>query len=257
MRIGYLKSNKAKFISNIVITGNFLNLLTNFVQVVEISVNPDNFNFRKLEKLNIDYLIIDLKEFRIGQFIFREKNQMDIPFIIILHTVYGWIADLIHIMPLIKKDDIIIAPSEYAKKSFLRISKKFKVFVIPHCLDVAQIQKFTDSGFIKSAKEITFMGRLDRNKGIGILIDCMPAIISKVGNVNLNIIGPLSGNLVKNYPKSPFVIRLEKKVKRLGLTNRVFLKARYLTRTNIKFYPDPMSLLIRQLIRARIWQCRL
>lgn len=245
IKIGYLKNNKEQFISNIVVTDNFLNLLTNFVQVVKISVNSNNFNFQELEKLNIDYLLTDIKNFGIKQFIFREKNQINIRFIIILHTVYRWIIPLMYIMPLIRKDDIIIAPSEYAKKSFLKISGKFKVHVVPYCLDVMQIQKYTESGLIKSAKEITFMGRLAKDKGIEILIDCIPAIISKVGNVNLNIIGPLSGDSIKNYPKSPFVISLESKVRNLGLTNNVFFKGaqfnldkyKMLSKSDVFVYP--------------------
>lgn len=221
IKIGYLKNNKAQFISNIVVTDNLLNLLTNFVQVVKISVNPNNFDMQELKRLNIDYLLVDIKEFGIRQFILREKHQVNIPFIIMLHAIYHWFSPLIYIIPLIRKEDIIIAPSEYTKKTFLRISKQLKIYVIPHCLDILKIQKNISSRFKKHRKEIGFLGRLSEDKGIETLIDCIPEIISRVGDVHLNIIGPLSGGDIKDHPPSLFVKKLEKKVKKLKLTNNI------------------------------------
>src|SRR3970040_285289 len=139
--VGYQKSIEDQFISNLVYTNNFLDILSHFIKVLTFPTRLEKMDLRKFEGLNIDYLLVDIKNFGLTQFILREKNRVNIPFIIILHTVYSWFIPLVYIIPLIRREDIIIAPSEYAKNSFLKISRKFKVHVIPHCLDIRKIQK--------------------------------------------------------------------------------------------------------------------
>ena len=256
--VGYQKSIEDQFISNLVYTNNFLDILSHFVKVLTFPTRLEKMDLRKFEGLNIDYLLVDIKNFGLTQFILREKNRVNIPFIIILHTVYSWFIPLVFIIPLIRREDIILAPSQYAKNSFLKISSKLKVHVIPHCLDIRKIQK-TISPNSKNRRVITFMGRLTKDKGIENLIDCMPKIISRVGDVRLNIIGPLSGGSIKNgSPKSIFVSRLERKIRKLKLTNNVFFrglhlglnKYKTLSKSDIFAYPTiyqgeniPMSIL--------------
>ena len=139
-----------------------------------------------------------------------------------LHTVYLWFESLVYIIPLLRKDDIIIAPSWFAKESFSRVSDKLNIQIIPYSLDIKHIQD-SSSRYLKDPdkKIITFMGRLTKEKGIETLIKCMPKIISRVNNAQLNIIGPLSGELITDHPKSTFVKVLEGEVKKLRLANRV------------------------------------
>jgi glycosyltransferase involved in cell wall biosynthesis len=243
--IGYMKLGKEQFISNLAVTNNFLDKLSRFVKVKIISIETGEFDFQKLKTLDLDYLLTDLNNFGIEQFLLREERQINIPYIIILHTVYHWLEGLLYIIPLIRKDDIVIAPSEYIKKSFLKITGKIKVHVIPHCQDVVKIQKNIPCGFRRSGKVIGYMGRIDESKNVEALIDCMPGIISRLGDVHLNIIGPLSGSTIKNYPKSQFVVRLERKIKKLKLARNVtftgvqlgFNKYKILAKSDIFVYP--------------------
>jgi glycosyltransferase involved in cell wall biosynthesis len=223
INIGYLRPNKEGFMSNIIFTNNFLDILSHYAKVAVINTDLKNFDdFRKLEKLNIDYLLIDIKNFGAAQFILRERIEVNIPFIIIIHTVYAWLEPLVQIIPLIRKEDIIIAPSQYARKSLLRISDKLKIHVIPHCLDIKSIQDNIAGSFKKrNPKIINYMGRLVKDKGIETLIDCMPEIMTRVDKIHLNIIGPLSGGNITDSPKSSFVKKLQRKVAKNGLADNI------------------------------------
>lgn len=219
--IGYVKLKTQKFLSTTINTKNFLDMLSKFVRVVRVPTNSVKYDPRKLKKFNLDYLVVDMMSFSKNQFILREKNNINTPFIIVLRTIEPWLISWLQIIPLINERDIVIAPSQYAKNSFLRISKRLKVHVIPNSLDIKKIQKRISYKIRKTKKTITFMGRLDIEKGIEILIECMPKIISKVGNVHLNIIGPLSGGGIGDYPRFSFVKKLEKKIRKLKLMNNV------------------------------------
>lgn len=222
--IGYIHHPRTTFISNRVFLDNFIDQLSNFVKVITIPIDLAKGDLEKLKKLNIDYLYADISNFDVWPFILRERHQVDIPFLIVLHTVYDWARELTCVIPLIKKEDVIVAPSNHAKLSFLKISRKFNPKVIPHCLDIRNIQNSIANLPKGNQKTIIFLGRLTESKGIGILIQCMPKIIQEVGDVHLNIIGPLSGSNLTNYPKSSYVKYLEKQVRKLRLSSNVHFR---------------------------------
>lgn len=225
--VGYFNLQEKNFISNIVINDNFLRLLARHVKLITIPVNKKKDIkklFGKLKEYKLDYIYIDAFNFLLESFLLRERFGLDIPFICKLHTVYPWNNQYIFLIPLIRKYDIIYAPSRYARESFFRISGKFGVHFIPNFLDIDFIQNNISHNFKKDKKLITFMGRLVEKKGIGTLIRCMPEIIAKVNNAHLNIIGPLSGGGIKDKPKSKYVKRIERTVRQLKLTNRVHFK---------------------------------
>lgn len=225
--VGYLNLSKKTFISNLEITKNFLNPLRDYVDVKIISVGKlgeIEDSFKKIEKYKLDYLYLDVFNFLLPSFLIREKLGLDIPFILGIHTVYYWIDRYVYIIPLIREKDIIFSPATCTKESFLRISDKFDVRVIPNFLDVKFIQNNISVNLNKKKNFITFMGRLVEEKGIGTLIRCMPKIISQVENAHLNIIGPLSGERVADYPQSPYVRELKREAKRLKLTKQVHFK---------------------------------
>lgn len=243
--IGYMKLEKGELISNITVTNNFLDIISKFVKVKIIPIKERKSAERKLETIKIDYLLTDIKDFGIDQFIWREKQKINIPFIIILHTIYHWIEALLYIIPMIREEDIIISPSQYTRDSFYKISEKLKVHIIPHCIDVCKIYKSSFEYSKNKIKEITYMGRIVREKNIKALIDCMPKVISRLGKVHLNIIGPLSGETTKDYPKSSFIIALERKIKKLKLTGNINFtglrlgqdKYKILSKSDVFVYP--------------------
>ncbi|MDI6606455.1 MAG: glycosyltransferase family 4 protein [Candidatus Omnitrophota bacterium] len=224
IRVGYLNLLNKSFLSAITIEKEFLNLLSRYLKVVIIDTGSNISYCQKLNKLNIDYLFIDIKHFNHEPFILREKGKFDMPFIIMLHSITAWAESLAYIIPLIRKEDIIVAPSSYAKDSFFRITRKFKVWVIPHCLDIVKIQAAVSGINNDSDKKIiTYMGTLTENKGVDILLRSMPGIIREIKEVQLNIIGPLSGDSVYS-DISPYYIKLKRLVRELKLTNYVEFK---------------------------------
>lgn len=225
--VGYFDLLEKIHVSAITIDKNFLRPLRYYANVTIIPVakrGEIEDSFRDIEKYKLDYLYVDCHYLFLQSFLLREKLGIDIPFIIVLHTVYTYKDRYVQVIPLIRKYDIILAPSGYAKESFLRISDKFDVKVVPYFLDIKFIQKNISNNFNEHKKVITFMGRLIKEKGIGTLIKCMPKIISKVNNAHLNVIGPLSGQDITDYPKSPFVKKIEREIRRLKLTNRIHFK---------------------------------
>ena len=93
--IGYLRPEKERFIGNIINANNTLGALSHYFKVVNLRIDFKNFDFRKLEDLDIDYLLPDINDFGPMQFILRERHRINIPFMIILRTVYAWTEPLV------------------------------------------------------------------------------------------------------------------------------------------------------------------
>ncbi|MCM8824422.1 MAG: glycosyltransferase family 4 protein [Candidatus Omnitrophica bacterium] len=229
IRLGFFALKDNNFISAVVNNNSFLDLLANYIEVIRIPIeNRYEFreNFSKLLRTqSLDYLYVDSFNFLLESFLLRDKFGIDIPFILPLRSVFPWVRSYVFIIPLIREYDIIYSPSQYAKESFLRISYKFNVYVIPNSLDIKMIHNnIAGCDKDKNRKIITFMGRLVKDKGIEIILENMPKIIDKVKNAHLNIIGPLSSVGIKDYPKHPYVKSLEDKIKKLKLLSRVHFK---------------------------------
>ncbi len=227
IRIGYFNLLENDFLSSHVVDGNFLNLLKRYIKIVVIQVKRRIDiveSFKKIEKLNLDYVYVNSPNFLLEMFLLRERYGINIAFIFVLHTVYPWAEQYIYLIPLLRDYDIICAPSLYARESFRRITDKFNPHIIPHFLDIAFIRKHLKPKSNKKRKVITFLGRLKEEKGVGVIIKCMPNILEKIRNVDLNIIGPLSGEGLRDYPKSDYVKSLERLVEKLKLTKYVHFK---------------------------------
>ncbi|MDD4293906.1 MAG: glycosyltransferase family 4 protein [Candidatus Omnitrophica bacterium] len=229
INVCYLDFLEKESISSININKTFLDYFSEYVNVKIISfsgLNRLEEFFRRINEDDFDYLYVDGFTFLIQAFLIREKFGLNIPFIVKLHSMFAWLYKYTYIVPLLREEDIIYAPCEYAKQSFLHISEKNRVHVMYNFVDNKKIQKVVESDICRRPvdKTITFMGRLVASKGIGLLIDIMPGIISKVKNVSLKIIGPLSGTGIDDNCKSDFVHELEEKVKRLEISKHVIFE---------------------------------
>jgi len=222
LRIGYLECAGDDFISNVVINRNFVDLLGRFAEVVTTSTTPPALGPAEIEGLHADYILVDLQNFGFIPFMLREQNALDVKFIVVLHTVYAWAGLLLYTLPLIKPGDIVLAPSESAKRSLLRMSPRTDVHVVRYCLDIRAIQETVATvGDTGLSHDIVYMGRLVPPKGLELLLDCMPAIRRKVGDIRLNIVGPLSGGSMGDQPVSPFVADLQRAAGRGALDGHV------------------------------------
>ncbi|UCC95789.1 MAG: glycosyltransferase family 4 protein, partial [Candidatus Omnitrophota bacterium] len=224
IRIGYVNLLKKSHISSIEINNNFLNLLNRYADVKIVSLaqyKEIKKFFKEIEKYNFDYFFVDTFTYLLSSFLLRERLGLDIPFILPLHTIYPWVHNYVYVIPLIREYDIIYAPSQYAKEAFLKISDKLNIHMFPYCLDIQSIRNAIRHDSKKENKIITFMGRLTKQKGIETLIQCLPEIVEHTSKVRLQIIGPLSGSGLKDEPLSPYVKKLKREIKKLGLNNKV------------------------------------
>jgi glycosyltransferase involved in cell wall biosynthesis len=222
--IGYLNFLNKSFLSSVINENNFLNLLSKYTKVVIFNTASTKIIPPEINKTKLDYLLLDFNHFGYNPFIWREKGKLNLAFILIIRTICGWIKELTFIVPLLRKEDVIIAPSRYAKKSFLKITQRFKVHIVPHCLDIIDIQnKISHIKPSSDKKTITYMGRLSKEKGIEALLQCMPRIAKEIKDIQLVVIGPLSCYKINDKITSHF-IKLKKMVKKLKLTSFVSFK---------------------------------
>ena len=247
--VGYLYDENQELISIITVNNSILKYLSNFVKVSMIPIDFKRLKLQHLkEQINkADFLIFDLKNVRILPFLMRERGDVNLPFIILLHTVVSWIEPIVYSIPLLREEDILIVPSQHARKCFLKITGRFKVHIIPNCLDAIALRRKAAAWKERRLKNkvISYLGRLEPEKGIEALVDCMPDIVAWTGQAHLRLIGPLSGSYIRDYPQSPFVTNLKKKIERLGLSKRVkFIglrlgdkKYRLLSRSDLFVYP--------------------
>ena len=168
-----------------------------------------------------DYLYVDLGRFLAESFLLREKYELDVPLLIVLHSVFGFKETLSWIVPFFRECDMVIAPSEYARMSFEKITTKPRIAVVPYSIDLEFISRHSRPGLSGRKGVITFMGRLVEGKGVKDLVECMPAILKIEQDACLNIVGPLSGNLIWDEPRSRFVRHLQDRVAQLGIRDRV------------------------------------
>lgn len=219
--IGYLECAGDDFISNVVINRNVVDLLGRFAEVVSTKTRPGDLTAGVIGSLGADYVLVDLHNFGFIPFVIREQRRLDVRFIVVLHTVHAWAGLLLYTLPFIKPGDVVLAPSQSARRSALRIAAGLDVHVLPYCLDVQAVREACAGTEGRGRPSIAFLGRLVPAKGVGLLVDCLPAIRREAGDVGLEIIGPLSGGSTSDEPVSPFVAGLREHARRIGLADHV------------------------------------
>ncbi|NJD20956.1 MAG: glycosyltransferase family 4 protein [Gemmatimonadetes bacterium] len=228
-RIGYLECAGDGFISNVVLNRSFVDLLGRLTEVVTARTTPGTLAAADIERLRADHVLVDLQNFGFIPFVLREQHALDVRFVVVLHTVHAWAGLLLYTLPLLKPGDVVLAPTESAKRSLLRMSPGADAHVVRYCLDVQAIQRdVAPARRTPAAADIVYLGRLVPPKGLELLLDCVPAIRREVPEVRLHIVGPLSGGSMGDEPVSPFVAGLRSRVEREGLdAHVVFHGARF------------------------------
>ncbi|MBN1794901.1 MAG: glycosyltransferase family 4 protein [Candidatus Omnitrophica bacterium] len=222
--IGYFDWLASEFISAIVLRDTFVRGLSRYVTIVPIPITrPDEVkeHYRRIGEYGLDYLYVDMFNSFIESFIVREALGSRIRFIVHCHAALSWISRYMYVLPLLRSSDILCTPSHYAQKSLRLLSPRFESYRVPYCLDVCAIQSSLPKVPRAHKKSIAFMGRLVPSKGIGLLIECMPEIIQRVGDTQLTIIGPLSGEGKSDRPMSPYVVSLKRLVHELHLEENI------------------------------------
>jgi phosphatidylinositol alpha-1,6-mannosyltransferase len=142
--------------------------------------------------------------------------------ILIIHGLEAWTPSHKYLAKwFARRVDAFIAVSKYSAERFTKWSgvSMNRAFILPNCVD---LQKFRPQGRdptliarhdLKSSKVILTVGRLvseDRYKGFDPVIEVMPELIRRFGNLKYMIVGD-----------GPDRQRLEAKVDGLGLANHV------------------------------------
>ncbi len=206
--------NASPYVSRAAIEKMFFGNLAQYVRVVAL---PAEYLSGEYEyEPRPDYLFVDLSHWNLSFFAARERGTIRLPFILFFHVVYGYEEMITYLVPLLKKEDVLLVSSQYARNCLLRISPGLRVLVVPFALDVAAIQRQVGREPARNGATISFMGRLKREKGIEPLLDSLAGLRRRNPAAALSVIAPLSGEYLTDAP-SPYFRDLEKKVNELAL----------------------------------------
>jgi len=129
------------------------------------------------------------------------------------------------------KADFIVCPSKFAENLLKKAHVKTKTVVISNGVDFSKFKKIKVSerdikkfGMLKNSKKIIFVGRLDPEKNISLLIKAVPEIEKKFSNFEVGIVG--KGTLRQDLENLSNKIGAANKVRFLGkLSDEDLIKA--------------------------------
>ena len=116
--------------------------------------------------------------------------------------------------------DVIICPSKLFQKLLKKHGYKQKIIVISNGVNLNYFKSIKYNNFLDKYnlnyynKRILYVGRLHPEKNIDVLINSMPLIIKKVGNIELDIVG--NGHMKKKLENLVKELKIEKHVKFIG-----------------------------------------
>lgn len=119
-----------------------------------------------------------------------------------------------------KKTDIVICPSKFSESIIKKYAPEIKTEVISNGVDISKFKKIKYEEILKKynlpkdKKKLLFIGRLDPEKCVDIIIKAMPHILKEFKNVHLAIVG--RGNLKDELKKLVQDLKLQDHVTFLG-----------------------------------------
>jgi len=125
-----------------------------------------------------------------------------------------------YIISIYEKTDIHICPSKFAEKCLKGQNIDFKTFVISNGVDLNKFKRVNPDSFLKKYdipkknKFILYVGRLDPEKCVDILIKSTKFILNNTKDFTIGIIG--GGGLRKKLEELSIKSSFEKKIKFLG-----------------------------------------
>lgn len=216
---------KMSIISGLKNTESFFSGLSDYCEIIFYRIeNFEEIDFSYIDSLSPDYIFINLELPQL--FFLRAQNKINYPFIIILHSVFypPIVRQLLTISPFISKRDIVLIGSEFAKASVRKIIKTSQIYVVPFIVDIEKIRSYLKKSKTPFRPTITYLGRLDEDKGVIFLIKSLPLIKRVYENVNLKIIGPLADDRRHDKPLGSQYKRMALLAKKLGVENNVVFK---------------------------------
>lgn len=138
---------------------------------------------------------------------------------------------------ILKDASKLIALTETEANQYMQMGiDQSKICIIPNGINLEEFENLPEKGEFRkkysikeSDKMILFLGRIDKIKGIDLLIDAFSQLITEVNNVKLVIVGPK----VDNY----YLMMIEK-VKSLNLTDSVLFTGPLYGRDKATAYVD-------------------
>ncbi|MFW5884843.1 MAG: glycosyltransferase family 4 protein [Patescibacteria group bacterium] len=163
---------------------------------------------KKIKELNLD-IIHSHQPFSLGKEGLKYAKKQNIPIVFTHHTRY---EDYVHYVPILPEDlltnlvkkeatdfanqcDLVIAPSESIKKMIQSRGVKTKVEVLPTGIDWNKFQRGKRDKIRKKYKikenELLLLnvGRMEEEKNLEFLFDCLKNIIKKQPHIKLMFVG--------------------------------------------------------------------
>ena len=142
----------------------------------------------------------------------------------LISTLHGSFDDKKFLTRMIYKDIDIIACGNIVKQVFVKNYKinENHITVINNAIKklTSKNEKFDLNKYgIKSNNKIAYIGRLSEEKGVNLLIDAMPAILEKIEDACLIIVG--SGHLEEELKNRVKELNIEKSILFLGYQSEI------------------------------------
>lgn len=155
----------------------------------------------------------------------RDLSRSSIPFIVTAHGLHqNNINEWLAVSPLLREEDIVLAPSKTGKKLLDRISDNIMPDILPYGIDYSRISRksFETANRRMPSKKMVYMGQLVEEKNVHTLISCMPGILREVPEASLRIIGPRDGySRTDSNPPSTYYRHMEKLCMDFGISSKV------------------------------------
>jgi len=117
--------------------------------------------------------------------------------------------------------DVVICPTKFSETILKKYGIKTKTKIISNGVDIKKFRKIKSSrryaakfGLVKDRKKLLFVGRLEAEKNVGLLIKAVPLIEKKFKNFEVCIVG--NGRLKESLESLSKKLNVENKVKFLG-----------------------------------------
>lgn len=200
-----------------------------------------------IRKELINYDVIHIHEYRtlLAFFVSYYAKKYDIPYIVQAHG---------SVLPIIQKQGFkkifdftfgnnilndaakVIALTKNEAKQYLQMGvDKSKICIVPNGLDLKEFEELPHKGAFKrkylisnNERIILYLGRIDKIKGIDLLIGAFSDLINELDDIRLVIVGP----------ESNYLPTLTKQITDLGINDKILFTGPLYGRDKIEAYID-------------------
>jgi hypothetical protein len=216
INLGIMDIKDYKNISHKITDKDYQNYLSKFFNLIKLnSLQITNVRdwFNQIIENNIQFVF--LNEFTKEIFEYRDKNKIDIGFIVRPYVFEPWKNTYKEISKYLTKKDIILCASNYLEKEFKKISENYNCYNMPVVIDSEKYSEIKSDYKENEFLNLLYCARIIPEKGLSEIIESLQYLDC---NFHLNIISPIT-NLNPNEKR--FYEEIIEKIKDNNLNHKI------------------------------------